>query len=165
MSHPRQAALVLLVASAALWGGALFFEHVVGLAPCELCLLQRWPHKIVIVLALIAAFAGDRASTPWLLALCGAVLAAGAAIAFYHVGVEQHWFAGPTACTGTTQAAATVEDLKRQIMGQQPVRCDQIAWSLFGISMAGWNFLISAALASFAFLAFARSRRVRMRRA
>jgi disulfide bond formation protein DsbB len=165
MSRSRQAALLLLLASAALWGGALFFQYVVGLAPCELCLLQRWPHKIVIVLALLALFAGDRASTPWLLALCGAVLAAGAAIAFYHAGVEQHWFAGPTACTGAPQSAATVEELKRQIMGQQPVRCDRIAWSLFGISMAGWNFLASTALAVFAFAAAAHLRRPRARTA
>jgi disulfide bond formation protein DsbB len=149
MSRSRQAALLLLLASAALWGGALFFQYVVGLAPCELCLLQRWPHKIVIVLALLALFAGDRASTPWLLALCGAVLAAGAAIA----------------CTGAPQSAATVEELKRQIMGQQPVRCDRIAWSLFGISMAGWNFLASTALAVFAFAAAAHLRRPRARTA
>lgn len=154
MSRSRQAALILLVGSAALWGGALFFEYVVGLAPCELCLAQRWPHKIVIVLALLALFAGDRASTPWLLGLCGLVLAAGAAIAFYHVGVEQHWFSGPTACTGAASSAATVEELTRQIMGQQVVRCDQIAWSLFGISMAGWNLLFSLALAAFGFYAF-----------
>jgi disulfide bond formation protein DsbB len=84
------------------------------------------------------------------MALCGAVLAAGAAVAAYHVGVEQHWVAAPAACTGIASGAAagSVEELKRRIMEQQVVRCDEIAWSLFGISMAGRNFLASVVLAA-----------------
>ena len=159
MSAARQAALLLLLASTGLLGGALLFEHVGGLAPCELCLLQRWPHKIAIVLALIALFAGDRASTPWILGLCGLVFTAGAALALYHVAVEQHWIAGPTACSGVAPRAQSVEALKAQILGQQPVRCDEVPWSLFGVSLAGWNFLASLALAAFGLAAAARLRR------
>lgn len=158
MGQARLSALVLLCASAGLLGGALLFQHVGGLAPCQLCLWQRWPHAAVIVLALVAVLAGDRDSTPWALALCGLVLLAGAAIAFYHAGVELHWFAGPTTCSGAGGSAGSVEALKAEIMGQKPVRCDEVPWALFGVSLAGWNFLASLGLAAFSFAMFRRLR-------
>jgi disulfide bond formation protein DsbB len=135
----------------------LFFQYVIGLAPCQLCLYQRWPYDAAIALALIAVIAGDRASAPVAIALCGALFAVGAGLAFYHVGVEQHWFAGPTACSGGPDAD-TVEALKQQIMGQKPVRCDEVPWALFGVSLAGWNLIASLALAAFSFVAFLRLR-------
>jgi disulfide bond formation protein DsbB len=155
----RLSALFLLVASAALLGGALLFQHVGGLAPCQLCLYQRWPYGAVIALALIVILAGDRASSPWALALCGVLLLIDAGLAFYHVGVEQHWFAGPSTCSGAAAGGDSVEALKAQILGQKPVRCDEVAWALFGISLAGWNCIAALLLASFSFLAFARLRR------
>jgi disulfide bond formation protein DsbB len=79
---------------------------------------------------------------------------AGAGLAFYHVGVEQHWFAGPSACTGAATAADTVEALKARILGQMPVRCDEPAWSLWGISLAGWNLLASLGTGSACLAAF-----------
>ncbi len=74
---------------------------------------------------------------------------AGAGLGFYHVGVEQHWFQGPTACTASGAAANSVDALRAQLMGRQPVMCDQVQWSLFGISLAGWNLLASLAMAGF----------------
>src|SRR5207244_6093546 len=96
-----------------------------------------------IVIAFVAMMAGSRPALPWVALLLAAVFAVGAALAFYHVGVEQHWFAGPAACSGAATAADTVEALKAQILRQQPVRCDEVAWSLGGISLAGWNLLAS----------------------
>jgi disulfide bond formation protein DsbB len=77
-------------------------------------------------------------------------LAIGAGIAIFHVGVEQHWWVGTAEC-GVTETANSIEALKAKILGTAPVRCDEVAWSLFGISMAGYNALVSLALAAFAF--------------
>ena len=133
----------VLVASAAVLGTALLSEYWGGLMPCELCLLQRWPWYATIALALIMVLVDGGRAAAWVLALCGVVLAAGAALAFYHVGVEQHWFAGPTACTAPAAGAMTLEQMKQQILGTAPVLCDRPAWTLFGVSMAGWNLLAS----------------------
>jgi disulfide bond formation protein DsbB len=82
---------------------------------------------------------GSRPALPWVAGLLALVFAAGSALAFYHVGVEQHWFAGPSACTAPAGAADTVAALEAQLRHQQPVRCDQPAWTLFGVSLAGWD--------------------------
>src|SRR5206468_11214526 len=88
-----------------------------------------------------------------------AVFALSVAFAFYHVGVEQHWFAGPTACTANSGAAVTLEDMKRQILGTAPVLCDRVQWSLFGVSLAGWNLLASLGMAGICTGIFQRTRR------
>lgn len=149
MAATRLPPLVVLVASIALVGGALLFQYVGGLQPCELCLYQRWPYYIAIALTLAALVIGRRQATLALVALCALLFLANAALAFYHVGVEQHWFAGPSACTGTLGGAGSLADFKARLMAQQPVRCDAPQWSLFGISLAGWNLLASLALLAF----------------
>ena len=138
----------VLMASAIVLGAALLSQYWGGLAPCELCLLQRWPWEAAIALALVALIAGSRAALPWVALLLAIVFALGAAVAFYHVGVEQHWFAGPSACTASSGGAMTLEDMKRQILGTAPVLCDRVQWSLFGVSMAGWNLLASLGMAA-----------------
>ena len=85
----------VLAASAAVLGGALLSQYWGGLAPCELCLIQRWPWAAAIVISFVATMVGSRAALPWLALLLAAVFAASGALAFYHVGVEQHWSAGP----------------------------------------------------------------------
>ncbi|MBX6368946.1 MAG: disulfide bond formation protein B [Rhodospirillales bacterium] len=158
MSPARRLALELFVASTAVVGTALLSQYVGGLVPCELCLYQRWPWYATAALMLVVLLAGGgRAAAP-VAGLAGLILLAGAGLAFYHVGVEQRWFAGPTACSGAG-AADSVEALKAQIMGTAPVRCDEVAWSLFGISMAGWNFIASLLVAAWAFFGAARLRR------
>jgi disulfide bond formation protein DsbB len=151
--------VLVLAASVAALGGALLSQYWGGLAPCELCLLQRWPWGVAIVISLAAATIGSRSALPWVALVLAAVFAVGGAIAFYHVGVERHWLAGPSACTGAATAADTVEALKARILGQMPVRCDEPAWSLWGISLAGWNLLASLAMAGSCLAAFARLRR------
>jgi disulfide bond formation protein DsbB len=143
----RRAVLVVLIASVAVVGGALLFQYAGGLAPCELCLYERWPYYIAIVLAL-ATLAAARSHEAAMGggALLALVFIASSALAFYHVGVEQHWFAGPTACTGSGAAAASIDQLRAQLMAQQPVQCDQPQWSLGGITLAGWNLAASLAL-------------------
>jgi len=137
----------VLAASAVVLGAALLSQYWGGLQPCELCLLQRRPWEAAIAIALIALLAGGRVPMPWVAALLALVFAIGVVLAFYHVGVEQHWFRGPSACTVNSGGATTLEEMKRQIFGTQPVLCDQVQWTLFGISMAGWNFIASLAMA------------------
>jgi disulfide bond formation protein DsbB len=155
--------IFVLVASAAVLGGAFISQYWGGLAPCELCLLQRWPWVAAIITSLIAIMVGSRSTLPWVALLLLAVFAVGSTLAFYHVGVEKHWFAGPNACTGAATAADTVEALKAQILRQMPVRCDEPAWSLWGISLAGWNLLASLVMGSSCLAVFRRLRRPRRR--
>jgi len=144
----------VLVTSAAVLCGALVSQYWRGLAPCELCLLQRWPWAVAIVISFVATMVGSRPALPWVALLLAAVFIVSGGLAFYHVGVEQHWLAGPSACSGAATAADTVEALKAQILHQQPVRCDEPAWSLWGISLAGWNFLASLVMTGCCLAAF-----------
>jgi disulfide bond formation protein DsbB len=146
----RRFAAVVLAASLIVLGTVLLSQYWGGLVPCELCLLQRWPWRIAIVLAAVAWLAGDRIPlTPVALALT-LVFFVSAGLGFYHVGVEQHWFAGPAACSAAAGlTATTVEELRRQLDAVPIVMCDQVQWSLFGVSMAGWNVVASLALAGF----------------
>jgi disulfide bond formation protein DsbB len=149
----------VLVASAIVLGAALLSQYRGGLAPCELCLLQRWPWAAAIAVSLTALTAGSRAALSWVALVLAIVFATSVAFAFYHVGVEQHWFAGPSACTASGGGAMTLEDMKRQILGTAPVLCDRVQWSLFGVSMAGWNLLASLGMAAICADVFRRSRR------
>ena len=151
MDRSRAVPLVILVASVALVGGALLFQYVGGLQPCELCLYQRWPYYAMVVLSALALAAGRPAVSAWVTGIAAVAFLAGASLAFYHVGVEQHWFAGPSACTGAL--GGSIEDFRRQLMAQQPVRCDEPQWALFGVSLAGWNLLASLALVAFCVVA------------
>jgi len=148
----------VLVASAVVLGGALVSQYWGGLAPCELCLLQRWPWAAAVVISFVATMVGSRPALPWVALLLVVVFIVSGGLAFYHVGVEQRWFAGPTACSGAATAADTLEALKAQILHQQPVRCDAPAWSLAGISLAGWNLLASLIMTGCCLAAFLQSR-------
>jgi len=164
MTQRRRVVLLDLVGSTAVIGGALLFQYAGGLQPCELCLIERWPYYVSIPLLLLALASGlRRAMTAAILAMVLLLFLAGSAVAFYHVGVEQHWFAGPAACTSPATAAHTLEALKAQLMNQQPVRCDVVQWSLVGVSLAGWNLIASLALAGLSLSAL-RARGGRRRR-
>ena len=159
MLTTRAFAAAVLLASAAVLGAALLSQYWGGLRPCELCLLQRWPWAAAITIALVALFAGGRGALPWLALALAAVFMVGVALAFYHVGVEQHWFAGPTACTASAGKATTLEELKRQLSATAPVLCDKVQWSLFGVSLAGWNLLASLGMAAGCAVVFVQTRR------
>ncbi|GAB4175442.1 MAG: hypothetical protein OHK0024_12430 [Thalassobaculales bacterium] len=151
------AAAIAAAGSAALLAGALAFQYLGGLPPCALCHWQRWAHLAVIGLAVAALLPAGR----WqrlglgrgLLALAWLALAAGIAIAFYHAGVEQKWWLGPSGCTGSGAGAGSIEDLRQMLLAAPVVRCDDIPWSLAGLSMAAWNGVISAALLAGSLLA------------
>lgn len=147
----------LIAASAAILLAALGFQYLGGLQPCVLCIWQRWPYVAAILLAAGAAALRRHPVGRLLLGLAGLAFLAGAGIAAFHVGVELHWWAGTAECGADAAPAASVEELKRRLLAQPVVRCDEVAWSLLGLSMAGWNLLLSLGLAALSFWgAFAR---------
>jgi len=157
----RMFAGFVLAASAIVLGTALLSQYWGGLAPCELCLMQRWPWTVAIVISLVVVLVGERAELAWVALLLGLVFAVSVVMAFYHVGVEQHWFAGPTACTASEGGAITLEQMKQQILGTAPVLCDRPAWTLVGVSLAGWNLLASLIMTGCCIAAWLQARSLR----
>jgi disulfide bond formation protein DsbB len=156
MTASRIAVLLGLV-SLALIFGALGFQYIGGFPPCEMCMWQRYPHFAAIVIGLGGGLLLQANVLPRSLAKPVAVLAmlcvaATGAIGVYHAGVEWHWWTGPSACTGNAFQIGATLDLNAHV-----VSCDHAAWRLFGISMAGYNALISLGVAIVA--AFALMRR------
>ncbi|QRM29014.1 disulfide bond formation protein B [Microvirga sp. VF16] len=152
----RQAALAVALGAAATIGGALVFEHVLGYVPCKLCLIQRNPYYIAIPLGLVAALLPPRYARIglWLLAL---VFIVSAGLGAYHSGVEWGFFAGPSDCGGGSGAGAgNVGDFLNQLQSTRVVSCTEAAWRFLGLSLAGWNVLISLALVGLAAMAAAR---------
>ena len=139
---------LVLAASSAVLGAALLSQYLGGLAPCELCLVQRWPWAAAITISIVALMVGGRQAISWIALLLAAVFVTSAGFAFYHLGVEQHLFAGPSACTPTAAGAATLEEMRQKILATAPVRCDEVQWSLFGVSLAGLNLLASLLMAA-----------------
>lgn len=141
--------LLAAAGSAALLLGALAFQYVGGLAPCVLCIWQRWPHLAAVVLGGLALALGGRVWPPGLPVLGALAVLASAGIAGFHVGVEQGWWAGLASCSGGSLAGISTADLLNPaIVVAAPVRCDAVAWSLAGLSMAAWNLVISVGLAA-----------------
>jgi len=157
-----------LAASLAMLGAAHAFERFGGLAPCNLCLKQREVYWGAVAVALIATIwhlisRGSR-GTPRIAAfLLAVVFATGAITAVFHFGGEMKWWELPATCSGGGDV--NLEDLASLALGsgpiQKPVFCDAVTWRFLGLSMAGWNALISAALAVFSLLAAKRPKDAR----
>ncbi|NQU72398.1 MAG: disulfide bond formation protein B [Rhodospirillales bacterium] len=146
----RNAPALILAASVIVLGSALASQYWGGLTPCKLCIWQRWPYVVTIAAAVLALIMfRSQGGRRVLMGVCAIAFAIGGCIAVYHAGVEQGWFPGPISCTGeATMAAQTVEDLRRLLLAQPVVRCDEIQWSLYGISMAGYNAIVSLILSA-----------------
>jgi disulfide bond formation protein DsbB len=151
----RRARALALATPIVLLGGAYLSQYGFGLVPCEMCWWQRYPHFAALALALLA-FALPALAAP-LTALSGLAILASGLIGAFHAGVEYHWWQGPAACTATGLADGT--DPLAAIMAAPIVRCDVPQWQLFGVSLAGWNFLISSAAALAVLLLLAQSQR------
>jgi disulfide bond formation protein DsbB len=127
---------------------------VVGLPPCPLCLQQRIPYYIAIPLALLLAAGALRGAPSSLLrgglATLAVIMMAGVALGAYHAGVEWKFWAGPAECTGPINDFGSAGSLVQQMQTTSVVRCDEAAWRLLGLSLAGYNVLISAALVAVA---------------
>ena len=125
---------------------AYAFEYLANLQPCVLCIYQRIPYAVAIGLMLVAAILRKNSQFNLILFITTSVVfAIGSAIAIFHIGIEQHLWQGTPEC-GNFMETDSVEALRKQLLAQPIVRCDEVAWSLFGISMTGYNFLISTSL-------------------
>ncbi len=146
----RLAPWLIMGVSAAALTIALASQYWGGLAPCVLCIYQRWVYGVAFAVGAAAALAGSRPGAQRaLVGLGGIVFLAGAGLAVFHVGVEQHWWRGTAACHAPAiDPNATVEQLRQQLLETPFVPCDRIPWSLLGLSFAGWNALASIVFAA-----------------
>ena len=141
----RQAWIGLATLGSALLLGGAFVFQAMGYAPCPMCLWQRYPHAIAIVIGAIAFALPGR-----VLPAVGALAAlTTAGIGIFHTGVERGWWEGPSTCTSGPVDGLTPQELMDQILAAPLVQCDQVAWEMLGLSMASWNAAIS-----FTFVAF-----------
>jgi disulfide bond formation protein DsbB len=158
---PRLLALLILVVAAALIGGAFFFQYVLGLMPCELCLKERVPYYAAMPLAAVLALIPGRSRGLDVVRRLGFGLIAvifliGAGLGIYHSGVEWHLWPGPADCTGPLGATVGLNDFLKSLETTRVVRCDDAAWRFLGLSLAGWNALASLGLAALAGLGLLR---------
>ena len=140
--------LIFLCAMAVI-AAAFYFEYVKGLAPCILCLWQRWPYYLAASLCFAALFLFSERIYFWVLSVSGVIFLGSALLAGYHAGVEWGFWAGPSQCGGGHVLPATMGELRAQLAQAQPASCEHAAWRLFGISFAGYNVIISIMLAGF----------------
>ena len=155
--NARQAAFAIAFAAAATIGGALIFQHVWGYQPCKLCLQQRYPYYAGIPIALAAAFLPPQWTRAGLYLLV-LIFVASATLGAYHAGVEWGLWLGPSDCGGNVGAVpGKVGDLMSQLNNIRVVSCTEAAWRFLGLSLAGWNVLISLGLAATALWAAYRS--------
>ncbi len=149
---PLMAALFLAVATIS---GAWFFELVLRLAPCPLCLTQRWPYYIGIPLLLVAMIMiknGSRNAAMITVLAAGILFAGGAVLAVYHSGIEWRFWEGPAGCSGGQDLSASVGNLLQDLKTAQVVSCVDAAWRFLGISLAGYNVIISAIISALCFI-------------
>ena len=145
--HLRLAQRIALGVPVLLLAGAYVSQYVFGLYPCEMCWWQRWPHFAAVGLALLSFFLAPKRL--WVALAAGGILTSGL-IGLFHAGVEYGWWQGVTSCAAIPQTGQG-ESALDAIMNSPLVRCDEPAWTLFGISLAGFNFLISAVASLFVF--------------
>lgn len=133
----RNANIIALLIPASLLGGALISQFVFGLVACEMCHWQRWPHYAALLPALIGVVSSNFTIKRLMIVLVALLVATSGAIGVFHAGVEYGLWPGLTACTAAP--GGTLAD----IMNAPITRCDTPAWTMFGVSMAGYNALIS----------------------
>ena len=151
MTRPRDPIFAVLLFSVAALATVFTAQYGFGLQPCELCLTQRVPYFVAIALTLAAlGLKLEDKALRIVLGLCFLAFAVDAGIALYHVGVEHQWWAGPQACTAGSGTVTSVEDLAAMLSKPADVpQCDKPAWTLFGVSMAGFNLLACLVMAGF----------------
>jgi disulfide bond formation protein DsbB len=155
------AAAIAVVGIAAILG-ALVFQYGLGLAPCPLCLEQRIAYYVAIPLAAMVMLGVSVGASRKVLLLALAAIALAmlwnAGLGAYHAGVEWKWWEGPRDCSGAVNSLGSARDMLRQLETTRVVRCDEAAWRFLGLSLAGYNVLISLALAALALWGIVRGR-------
>jgi len=153
------ARLVAIMTPVLLLGGALVSQYVFGLHPCEMCMWQRWPHLAAIFFALAAiALRGRPPTSAVLVVLAALAIATSGGIGAFHAGVEYGWWEGLTTCS-SSPSGGSAQDVLNNILAAPLTRCDVAAWTLFGISLAGYNAIFSLGAALLCVLLLARWRK------
>lgn len=152
-SRGFRAALAIGIVAAATLAGAWFFQLVLGIQPCPLCLEQRYAYYLAVPLAVVVALAARHA--PRLIVITGLGLLALAALGNavlggYHAGVEWGFWPGPTECTGPVVDLGSAGSLLQRLDSVKVIRCDEVQWRFLGVSLAGYNVLISLLMAAIA---------------
>jgi disulfide bond formation protein DsbB len=155
------AALAVAVVAAATLAGAWFFQLVLDIRPCPLCLEQRYAYYLAVPLGLLVAFAASRGA-PRQVVLAGFAVLLLAALANawlggYHAGVEWQFWQGPTDCSGPVADLGSAGTLLQRLDTVKVIRCDEVQWRFLGLSLAGYNVLISLAMAAVALWGFVAS--------
>lgn len=145
---PNIACALIIAVSATALAAALTSQYGFGLQPCELCIYQRWPYAIAIGLGLMGLM--FPALVNWFIGLSGVTFLFNSGLAFFHAGVEYKWWKGLAGCS-TPDMSGSIEELMERIKNAAVTRCDEPAWSLFGVSMAGYNVIACAILAAACF--------------
>ena len=147
----RQALLFSGIISFTLLASAISFEFFYDLAPCKLCMWQRWPHVIIIAIMLLGLSILNKT---WMLLLISLSAIVTGIIGFYHTGIEQGWWSGTLGCSNQFGSETDISNLTTLLLETPVVKCDEIVWSVFNISMAGWNSLVSFFIAIFSFFSW-----------
>ena len=157
------AALAIAAVAAATLAGAWFFQLVLGIVPCPLCLEQRYAYYLAVPLGVVVAIAAAREAPRGMLigglALLALATLGNAWLGAYHAGVEWGWWQGPTDCTGPVGNLGSAGSLLERLNTVKVVRCDEIQWKFLGLSLAGYNVLISLLMAAIAGWGILRLRR------
>ena len=157
------AALAVTAIAAATLAGAWFFQLVLGLVPCPLCLEQRYAYYLAVPLGVLVAIAAAR-DAPRSVLMAGLALLllaalGNAGLGVYHAGVEWKFWQGPTDCTGPIGNLGSAGNLLARLDTVKVIRCDEVQWRFLGLSLAGYNVLISLLMAAIAAWGFARTAR------
>lgn len=145
--RPWTVARLVLLASAAIIGGALYIEHVLGYPACKLCYQQRIPYYVAMAVSAALSFPSVARRAPYGIVVLGLAFAVGVALAGHHVGVEAGWLVGPTDCSGSpTAIAPNVADFMSQLSRTRVANCAAPALKVFGLSLSAWNLAASIAL-------------------
>jgi disulfide bond formation protein DsbB len=150
----KTAAIAVAIGGAAAIIGAFYFQYALGLQPCPLCLDQRVAYYVSIPLAVLVALGASVGASRKVLTAALVVIAAAmlfnAGLGAYHAGIEWKFWAGPADCSGPLNSLGSTGGLLQQLQNIRVVRCDEAAWRFLGLSLAGYNVLISLALGGIA---------------
>jgi disulfide bond formation protein DsbB len=149
----KHAMWIAFLASASVLSTVFVAQYGFDLQPCVLCIYQRWPYAVILAFFVLwIAFKG-RINQAYFKFFAGLSFAVTSGIGAFHVGVEKGWWKGTAECAADTSSKLTLDELRAQILTAPIVKCDEVAWEMLGISMAGYNFLFGATMAIFMVLA------------
>ena len=153
--QPSVAVVMIALLGAMMLMTAYGFEYIGGLLPCRMCYWQRIPHAVVIALPVLLMIFGRRYAGLFAFG-AGCIMLISAGLGFWHSGVEWGFLPGPTGCSGNIDFSGDVSAVLDGLLSAKTIRCDEVPWSFLGLSMAGWNLVISALMALYALISATR---------